>query len=256
YSGNSGSWTAGTYTDEVFIRPANWWDTIGFGHDDAYSNALAYRSCTLLAKVAKALGESDDSHHFDAFARKLKSHYYSRFYNPETGVLGGWRSKDGQLHDYYFTFVNSIAISYGLIDEKEAGKIMRTMVSKMREVGYTNFRLGLPGNLIPIADKDYVDHHPDFGYGKFQVYENGGATACYVYFTIHALYKLGMRQEAEVILFQMLESYKKDDFQGYCQGSNRTKDWKTWKGECWGYEGFLVDGYLALLNVLDYAKSI
>jgi len=25
------------------------------------------------------------------------------------------------------------------------------------------------------------------------------------------------------------------------------KDWKTWSGGCWGYEGFLCDGYLALL---------
>jgi len=31
-----------------------------------------------------------------------------------------------------------------------------------------------------------------------------------------------------------------------------TEDWKTWTGECWGYEGFLVDNYLALLAVLDH----
>jgi hypothetical protein len=250
YSGNSNSWN-----DKEFKRPANWWDTIGFGHDDAYSNALAYRACTLLVKVAEALGQPDDSYYFDAFAKKLKSQYFSRFYNPDTGVLGGWRSEDGQLHDYFFTFVNSVAICYDLIDIDKARQIMHTLLSKMREVGYIDFRLGLPGNLIPIADKDYTDHNPRFGYQKFQVYENGGATGCYVYYTIHALYKLGMRPEAEAILFPMLESYKMDAFQGYSPHSDMANDWKTWKGEGWGYEGFLVDNYLALLTVLDYSKS-
>jgi hypothetical protein len=50
----------------------------------------------------------------------------------------------------------------------------------------------------------------------------------------------------------MLESFKNGDFEGHCPGSKMTKDWKTWTGECWGYEGFLVDNYLALLAVLDH----
>ena len=38
-SGNSGSWPA-----RLKHRPSNWWDAIGFGHEDAYANALAYRA--------------------------------------------------------------------------------------------------------------------------------------------------------------------------------------------------------------------
>ena len=34
-------------------RPANWWDTINFGHEDAFSNALAYRAATMLAELAR-----------------------------------------------------------------------------------------------------------------------------------------------------------------------------------------------------------
>ena len=251
YSGNSNSWSK-----EDFKRPANWWDTIGFGHDDAYSNALAYKALTLLADVAETLGYSGDSLYFAAFANKLKSQYFSKFYNPETGILAGWRSEDGQLHDYYFTFVNSVAVCYDLISMEDAKKIMLTLLGKMKQVGFTDFRLGLPGNLVPIADKDYTDQNPRYGYQNFQVYENGGASGCYVYYTIHALFKLNMHREAEEILFPLLESYKTNAFQGYCSGSEMTKDWKTWKNECWGYEGFLVDNYLALLNVLDYIKTI
>ena len=250
YSGNSNSWKG------EFKRPANWWDTIGFGHDDSYSNALAYKACILLAEVSEMLDKRAESAGYTAFAKKLKMNYYGRFYNPDTGVLGGWRSADGELHDYYFTFVNSIAICYGLIEDEEAKNIMNQLLKKIKEVGYTDFRLGLPGNLIPIADKDYVTDLKRWGYQNFQAYENGGATGCYVYYTIHALYKLKMKAEADEIFLAMMESYKSGGFEGYCSDSNMTKDWKTWKGECWGYEGFLVDNYLAMHSITDYLDNL
>lgn len=249
HSGNAGSWTG------TFKRPANWWDTIGFGHDDAYSNILAYRACTLLASVASLLHKKEEQDLFTGFATKLKSNFYSRFYNPATGILGGWRSKDGQLHDYYFLFVNSMAITYDLVDAATGSRIMRALLQKMKEVGYTRFDLGLPGNLIPIADEDYTHHDPRWGYQRFQVYENGGATGCYAYFTVQALFKLGMRREAEAIFFPMLESYTQNRFQGLCADGTMTRDWKTWTGECWGYEGFLVDNYLPLLAVFDWQEN-
>ena len=32
-----------------------------------------------------------------------------------TGVPRGWRSSDGELHDYSFLWVNGIVIRYGLV---------------------------------------------------------------------------------------------------------------------------------------------
>lgn len=244
YSGNTGSWNGK-------VRPSNWWDTIGFGHDDAYSNALAYHALTLLADVSGSLGKQTAQSELSSFAGRLKSHYYDHFYHPETGVLAGWKSEDGQLHDYFFTFVNSVAICYGLLNDVQGKAVMGSLLKKMKEVGYTRFDLGLPGNLVPVNPEDYTDKNPRFGYNHFQVYENGGATGCYAYFTIHALYQLGMTSEAEAILMPMLQGYANGSFQGNCQGSQMTRDWKTWSGDCWGYEGFLVDNYLTLLAVLD-----
>ncbi|WP_127124918.1 hypothetical protein [Pseudoflavitalea rhizosphaerae] len=245
YSGDTGSWTGD------FKRPSNWWDTIGFGHDDAYSNILAYRAVTLLANVAEALNKKSDQEFFNSFAAKLKEAFYPAFFNPATGVLGGWRSKDGKLHDYYFLFVNSMAVTYDLVDTATGIRLMNALLQKMKEVGYDRFDFGLPGNLLPIAAEDYTHHDPRWGYQQFQVYENGGATGCYAYFTIHALFKLGMRREAEAILFPMLDSYTNNGFQGQCEGTEMTRDWRTWTGECWGYEGFLVDNYLPFLAVFD-----
>jgi hypothetical protein len=241
-------------------RPANWWDTINFGHEDAYANALAYRACHLFAAVARRLGHPADADFFTARAAKLRAAYLPAFLNPATGVLAGWRSQDGQLHDYWFTFVSGVAITYGLVDEKDATAIMDRLLSKMSAVGYTNFSLGLPGNLIPVRKGDYVLHNSpptkfgepslDDGSDGFQFYENGGATGCFTYFTIKALFKLNRRGDAQRIFHPMLAGYAAGNFQGFCD-DGMSKDWRDWRGGCHGYEGLLVDNYLALLAVFD-----
>jgi hypothetical protein len=257
-SGNSGTWPNGSPP----VRPSNWWDTIGFGHDDAYANALAYRALLGMAQLAQETGHGSDQTRYQAAAEKLKAVYFKTFYNPATGILAGWRSADGRLHDYYFLFVNGIAIHYGLVPTDKANAIMDRLLAKMTEVGYTNFELGLPGNLIPVARKDYAHHNPRYGGGTnedgsdaFQIYENGGATACFAYYFPAALYDLGRIQDGDRILFPMLDAFGKGDFQGF--GTNRmSKDWKTWDGQPHGYEGLLNDNYYALLAVLDREKAL
>jgi len=220
----------------------------------------------MFAEVARDLGHREDADLFSARALKLRAAYVPTFLNPATGVLAGWRSADGQLHDYWFTFVSGVAIAYGLVDTKDANAIMDRLLRKMAEVGYTNFQLGLPGNLIPVRKADYVLHgwpnarefgepSQDDGSDAFQLYENGGANGCFVYFTLKALYQLGRRDDARRIFYPMLSSYAAGNFQNFCD-SGRSKDWRDWKGGCHGYEGLLVDNYLALLAVLDEVNTV
>jgi hypothetical protein len=256
-SGNSGTWKANWDRAQRLktnpLRPANWWDTIGFGHEDAYSNALAYRALVLLGQVAERTGRQEDAKRFRTAARKLKAAYLPAFLNPKTGWLAGWRSADGKLHDYSFLFVNGVAITYGVVDRRQGREIMARLVKEIDRVGYTRFDLGLPGNLVPVRLEDYVHLSQDVGGGKrednadaFQIYENGGATAAHAFWTIEALYKVGLKDEAERILMPMLKGFAAGEFQGF--GPNgKSKDWKDWKGTCWGYEGLLTDDYMALL---------
>jgi hypothetical protein len=250
-SGNSGSWPT-----PMKVRPSNWWDTIGFGHKDAYANALAYHAFIGMAELARLAGHTDDAEFYAGRARKIKQLFYPTFYDPSTGVLAGWKSADGQLHDYYFTFVNGLAVDYGLVSSEQGNRIWDAMLAKMRNVGYNRFDLGLPGNLIPIRRADYT--HLDKRWGGpekedgtdgFQIYENGGATACFAFFTVQALYRLGRIKDGDAILFPMLEAFEAGSFQGKGQ-NGMTNDWKAWDGTPHGYEGFLVDGYLTLLSVL------
>jgi hypothetical protein len=252
-SGNSGIWPAGFPK----VRPANWWDTIGFGHEDAYGNALAYRALGGMEHMARELGRTEDGAHYHAAAQKLCDAYFKTFYNPATGIIGGWRSADGELHDYYFLYVNGIAIHYGLVPKDKANAIMDVLMAKMKAVGYTQFRMGLPGNLITVALKDYVHRTPDghFGGGVrqdnadgFQKYENGGATGCFSFFTLAALYDLGRRAEADAILLPMLEEFDRGGFEGR-GAKGRSNDWRMWDGTPMGYEGFLGDNYYTMLAV-------
>jgi hypothetical protein len=252
-SGNSGIWPNGFPKR----RPSNWWDTIGFGYEDAYSNALAYRALGDMAMLAKRNHNLADATKYQAAATKLRKIFYKRFYDPKTGVLGGWRSADGQLHDYYFLWVNGIAIHYGLVPKPQANAIMDRLMAKLQEVGYNKFNMGLPGNLITVALKDYVHKDADGRHGGgvlpdnsdgFQNYENGGATGCFAFFTLAALYDLGRKAEADKILFAMLGEYDRAGFEGRGAGG-RSNDWRRWDGTPMGYEGFLTDNYYTLLAV-------
>lgn len=250
-SGNSGTWNEG----QPKVRPSNWWDTVGFGHEDAYSNALAYRALQGMARMAGESGNSADAARFGAAATKLHDAYFKAFYDPSTGVLAGWRSADGRIHDYYFTFVNGIAVLYGLVPADKAAGIMDRLWAEMGEAGYTDFRLGLPGNLIPVARKDYAHLNPRYGGGVrednadgFQIYQNGGASACFAYFTIAAFDSVGQHGRAARILLPILGAFDDRVFEGV--GSNGlTNDWRKWDGTAEGYEGFLTDNYYALLAV-------
>jgi hypothetical protein len=93
------------------------------------------------------------------------------------------------------------------------------------------------------------------GRDGFQIYENGGATGCFAYFLIQALYQTGKRAEADALLFPMLSAFEEGGFQGQ-DASGLTKDWKSWDGKPHGYEGFLVDNYMTLLAVVTgWARS-
>ena len=258
--------STGNYNDRPLRdrRPANWWDTINFGHEDAYSNALIYNAARRFAALSRELGHAEDAVDFDRCADRLKAAYVPGFFNPETGVIAGWRSKDGQLHDYGFTFVNGAAVAYGLVEGAQANAIMDKLLAKMKEVGYTRFDLGLPGNLVPIRKGDYVfEKTPPERFGEplredgsdgFQYYENGGATGCFSYFLIKALYTLGRVDDARRIFHPMLKGYADGNFQGF-DASGMSRDWRDWKGGGHGYEGLLVDNYFTLLAVLDDVKA-
>jgi hypothetical protein len=229
---------------------SNWWDTIHFGHKDAYANALAYGALVCMYDLFKEL-DSEFARCLARHAEKIKVSYTSAFLNPETGWLGGWRDVTGQLHDYGFLWVNGYAIRYGLLSSEIAHDAMRKLWATLESRGYSRFDLGLPANLFPIRK---VDYHPDCygspmkddGSDTFGIYENGAATAYHAGPVLDALVAVGMHDQAHAVALQMAESYSRNRFHGP-MGSG--VDWKTWDGAISGYEGLLVDAFTALAAI-------
>ena len=216
--------------------PSNWWDCVNWNWKDAYSSALAWRAFRCMTDLENRLGDQTKAQRYAERAEKIHAVYYRTFYNPETGVLAGWRATDGSFGDRYFLFANGIAIAYGLVVKSQAYAILDRLQAKLKEVGFQNFQYGLPGNLVA------------FPTGlPFQVYENGGATGSMAYYYVQALYVTGRKAEAETIFAKMLEGYRDGTFQN---GIGNGGDWKEWNGAPCGYEGLLVDAYYPLTALI------
>lgn len=233
-SGNRGDWQG----------PGNAWDCINFGHEDAYSCAMAYRAFRCLADLERLAKRPKQAKVYDTDADRIRKAYVPTFFNPETGILAGWKSRDGELHDYWFTFVNGIAITYGLVPPDVANAIMNRIQAKIKEVGYTRFELGLPWSLVPIPKNDYRPNalgspKKEDGSDTFQIFVNGG-THAQSYFYIQALYQLGRREEAEQLLWPMMATYAAAGFQN---GIGNGGELRKWDGTPSGYEGFLAHCY-------------
>ncbi|MCX6877469.1 MAG: hypothetical protein NTW21_27220 [Verrucomicrobia bacterium] len=223
-------------------RGGGWYDVIRDGGKSAYGNALGFRAFQYLADLESLLGRNEQSKRFSDQANRIRAAYYPALFNPETGVIAGWKTEDGKLHDYWFPWVNGMAIIYGLVPEPEANKILDRLQAKFKEVGFHRFDLGMPNCLINIPSSDYaVDN-------KFQQYLNGGAAPCYAYWYIQAMYQTGRRTEADAMLWPLIKSYGEGLFNGGVAGKRGDPvrgEWHDWSGNKSGGEGFLPDCYHA-----------
>ena len=234
-----------------------WFDVYDFQGPDAFSNAADYRAFLCMADVEALAARPAQAKRYRDDAERIKAVYFKTFFNPATGVLAGWRSPDGKLHDYMFPWVNGFAIYQGLVPAEQAKTILQTMLAKMDSIGFHSFQYGLPTNLIPMSPADYIPHtsgapkQPD-GKDSWQVYMNGGATSPYEYYFIQALYQSGMKDEAERLLWPLMQSYEKGTFNagielpGQRQRNPVGSAFYEWDGSRGRGEGYLPEDWQGL----------
>jgi Bacterial alpha-L-rhamnosidase 6 hairpin glycosidase domain len=238
-------------------RSCAWWDALNCGYKDSYSNALIYRAWRCLAALEAKLKRREQQYRYTQLADRLKAAYFKTLYNPQTGWLAWWKSKDGQLHDYASPIINGLAIEYGLVEPAQGREILTRLRNKIREVGFTRFDLGVPPMLVPVRRGDYL--LPDAagcpkrqdGTDTFGYYMNGGITAGQVLHFLAAHYVVGEAAKADKILRAMLERQAHGGFQnGAVNAYPKGIDWTTWDGKPAGYEGYLADSFRFLQAVL------
>ncbi|HXC35136.1 MAG TPA: hypothetical protein VNV43_04635, partial [Candidatus Acidoferrales bacterium] len=194
-----------------------WFDTYKFQGADAYSNAADYQAFQCMADLETLAGRADLARRYQDDANRLKAVYFKLFYNPQTGVLAGWRTKEGVLHDYMFPWVNGFAICQGLVPPENAKSILQVLLGQLDKIGFHSYPLGLPTNLKPMSPDDYIPHTSGApkradGMDTWQVYMNGSATPAMEYYFIQALYQTGQYDAAERLLWPLIDSFEKGTF--------------------------------------------
>ena len=216
-----------------FGQQTNWWDNFAFGHKDIYFNYLCHRALRSLSELLESLNRYEDAKKYRAQLEKFDKAFFDTFYNPETGLMAGWISQNGKVHDYGFTFAVSMGINEGLIPIDKGREMIKKLLAIMKKQGYGDLRFGIPGNVMPVAQTDTINWPCMSDWGR---YENGGLNGMNGYHFLTAMYNVGLRREADKILFTIMDTYEKEMthsglMPGYCQ----SVDWRTKEGVRCGY---------------------
>ncbi len=230
-SGNSGTyrWSCNTM------------DIIGFGHLDGYVNAIGYRALRNASALFRDLGKTSLSDRCQQAALEIKAAYAETFINPKTGWLAGWRSRDGMLHDYGFTFVNGPAIAFGLLEPAQARQALLNLEAAHAEIGLPDGTLGVPGNLLPIPAEDHllpgIVPTPT---ATFESYSDGGLYGFFSMYYLRALSLYGLKEQAARLAAELDNGLACGYFNG---GLGSGSELRTWEGLTSGYEGTLIGNF-------------
>ncbi len=213
-------------------------DVVGFGHNDAYVNAWSYRAFRIVAVLFRAVGDPTRAMQAAKAAAALRRAYAPALVNPVTGWVAGWRSRDGQLHDYGFLWINGPAIAFGLLDGGTARQALTGLEALRCKVGLGSARLGLPCNLLPIDPEDQmITAYANLnGQPSFELYTDGGTSGSAGYY-LRALATYGFTEAAVRLADELDEGYAHDLFTGPI---GEGQEFLSWEGLQTGYEGTLI----------------
>lgn len=235
-SGDSGS----------FRWSSNAMDVVGFGHMDAYVNAWTYRALrnatVLLREIDPALAAQSGE-----AAVCLRDSYPRYLLNPDTGWVAGWRSRDGQLHDAAYLWVNGCACAFGLLSHAQAVTALQGLERLRHEVGAGGAHFGLPFNLHPIPASDHM--LPRI-FGRlsptFEIYTDGAMSPASIGYYLRALDSYGLHDAAAQIAADLEVGYLNGHFNG---GLGSGVEFHRWDGVPTGYEGTFVLSWAPLYAI-------
>lgn len=237
-TGNSGSYRWST----------NSMDIIGFGHMDGYVNAWAYRAFRNAAAMLDDLsGRGELVARCRDAASRIREQYAPNLLNPETGWIAGWRSRDGILHDYAFTWVNGAALAFGLLDEEPARRALVALEKKRAESGPSDSRMGIPFNLIPIHEEDHMlPRILGVIQSTYETYIDGALSGWPAAYYLRALATHGLGEHARKLAQEMAEGYALGLYNG---GNGSGTEFRSWEGLPTGYEGTLIGCFSPLYAI-------
>ena len=222
-----------------------WADVLSFGWKDAWANAVAFETWSLWIPVLEAHGESELAARISESRSALQKNYFDTFYNPETGIIAGWRSKDGTLHDYGFSQLNGMACMTELLPLDAARGVMESLVKAWDSIELTDFRNGIPLNIWRIPEYDIGGVVFGLPMGSYQ---QGGYSHHGTRVIVDALDRVGLTEKSAQVLEELATTIADDSSFG---GLGSGIDWRMKDGTPSGYEGQLVEGFSVLASALS-----
>lgn len=221
-----------------------WADVISFGGKDAWANAVLCEAWRVWDAVLRPRGERRLADRIAASRAALIRSYLPTFLNPATGLVAGWRSSDGELHDHGFSVVVAQACATDAVPLESATGIMHALLEAWSEAGLDDLRNGIPLNLWRIPEDELGGVVFGLPMGSYQQggYSHHGARVL-----VEAFERCGMREQADRVLEQLCETIGDDSSFG---GLGSGRDWRMADGTPSGYEGQLVEGFSVLAAAL------
>ena len=254
---NSGN--AGTLRDPD--RADIWFEMMNFGYKNSWTNLISYRAFMCLACLLDEAGQHDGANYYRQKGDLLRKAFVKRFLSPGNGWFVSWISLDGEVHDYCHTFINGMAVAYGIVPPDQGRNIMEKVVAKSKTIGFKNWQLGIPANLIPCRKEDMIgprigiDGKPvknDF-YWPDDLTEEAAFGNRYTDGTIHpplvwpyllGLQVAGLNDESDMILNSMIKSAQEGLFQnGIVNVGYGGAEHFYSNGLTCGYEGYLPESF-------------
>ena len=238
---------------------------MNFGFKNTWTNLLSYRAFLCLAEMLDAVNKHEGATYYREKAELLRQSFVKQLFSKENGWFVSWISLDGQVHDYCHTFINGMAVAYGIVPPDPGKEILEKVVAKSKSIGFNNWYLGIPANLIPcrkagmIGPRIGIDGKPiknDF-YWPDDLTEEAAFGNRYPDGTIHpalvwpyllGLQVAGLNKEADRILDAMIGSAQEGLFQnGIVNVGYGGAEHFYSNGLTWGYEGYLPESFNFLM---------
>ncbi len=231
---------------------ASWADSIRSGHLESYVNAHVYRSLGRAAELLERLDDTELAASARAMATRLKANYLPTFYDPDSRQIMQWQARDGRRFGFRSHMHLGAAVALGLVPDELGRELLTDYLARLEATGFAHYEWGLPIFLEPVPEVCHNDWkgkgvEPD-GSDQVGMYMNGSVHAHQTYYILQALYKVGLRREANDLFMKLTPLVRRG---GLCGGLHSGVDWRhPVDGSAAGYEGLLAEQFHFLLAAI------
>ncbi|MDA0322990.1 MAG: hypothetical protein O2923_09790 [Verrucomicrobia bacterium] len=234
---------------ESELKCSTWCDSIRTGHFDSYNNAHAFRALRRAAELLERLEDAPRAAAARAMAERLKSSFLSTFLDAHSQQIMMWVDTDGRSYGLRSHMHLGAAVTLGLVPDEQARALLTEYLQRLCASGHTHYEWGLPIFLDPVPAHLHnawkgKGVEPD-GTDQAGVYQNGAIHTHQTYYILQALYRVGMRREANDLFMKMTPLVLSGEL---CGGLHSGLDWRhPVDGRASGYEGLLAEQFHFLL---------